>query len=51
MSLDDETIFPPTSEVWTSHRVSWQITDPTRAQYPREISENRIPATDIGMGL
>jgi hypothetical protein len=38
-SLDDETMFPPTSEVWISHRVGWEATDPTRAQYPEDTSE------------
>jgi hypothetical protein len=38
MSLDDGTKFPPTAEVWISHRVSWEIIDPTRAQYPGDVS-------------
>jgi hypothetical protein len=37
MSLDDETKFPPTCEVWTSHRVSWEVTDPIREHYPGEV--------------
>ncbi|MGB6489506.1 MAG: GFA family protein [Steroidobacteraceae bacterium] len=43
MSLDDETKFPPTTEVWLSHRVSWEILDPTRAQYPGDVSEEPNP--------
>jgi hypothetical protein len=39
MSLDDETRFPPTSEVWISDKVSWEIADPTRAQYPGDVSD------------
>jgi len=34
-SLDNPNLFPPTLEVWLDHRLSWQITDPTRVQYPR----------------
>jgi hypothetical protein len=34
MSLDDETIFPPTCEVWISHKASWEATDPTREHHP-----------------
>jgi len=37
-SLDNANLFPPTLEVWLDHRLSWQITDPTRAQYPRSIT-------------
>jgi hypothetical protein len=37
MSLDEETKFPPTCEVWTTHRVSWASIDPTRDQYPAEV--------------
>lgn len=36
MSLDDETMFPPTCEVWISHKVSWEVTDPTREHHPEE---------------
>jgi len=36
MSLDDQMLFPPTCEVWISHRVSWEVTDPTRDQHPAE---------------
>jgi hypothetical protein len=39
MSLDDETKFPPTSEVWISHRVNWGTADPTRTQYPGDVSD------------
>jgi hypothetical protein len=34
MSLDDETMFPPTCEVWISHKVSWEVADPAREHYP-----------------
>lgn len=34
MSLDHETTFPPTCEVWVSHKVTWEVTDPAREQYP-----------------
>lgn len=34
-SMDNPNLFPPTLEVWLEHRVSWQTTDQTRAQYPR----------------
>jgi hypothetical protein len=36
-SLDNPALFPPTSEVWLEHRVSWQSADPTRAHYARSI--------------
>jgi len=39
MSLDDETMFPPTCEVWESHRVSWEVTDPNRKHYPQEAAD------------
>jgi hypothetical protein len=38
MSLDDDMKFPPTCEVWISHKVSWVITDPTNEQYPGDMS-------------
>jgi hypothetical protein len=34
-SLDNPNLFPPTSEVWLEHRVSWQIADQSRTPYPR----------------
>jgi hypothetical protein len=34
-SLDNPTLFPPTSEVWLEHRVPWHSVDPTRAHFPR----------------
>ena len=34
-SLDNPNLFPPTSEVWLEHRLSWQIADQSRAQHPR----------------
>lgn len=39
ISLDDESLFPPTREVWVSHKVDWETTDPKLAQYPRGTSE------------
>jgi hypothetical protein len=36
MSLDDEATFPPTIEVWVSHKASWEITDPARELYAQE---------------
>jgi hypothetical protein len=39
MSLDDETLFPPTCEVWVSHKVSWEATDPARKHYPGEAAD------------
>jgi hypothetical protein len=36
-SLDNPALFPPTSEVWLEHRVSWHSADPTRTQYPRGV--------------
>jgi hypothetical protein len=35
LSLDDPNCFPPDDEVWVEHKVSWQITDPSRGLYPR----------------
>jgi hypothetical protein len=35
LSLDDPNRFPPDDEVWLEHKVSWQITDGSRSQYPR----------------
>jgi hypothetical protein len=34
LSLDDPNRFPPDDEVWLEHKVSWQITDASRGQYP-----------------
>jgi hypothetical protein len=39
ISLDDESAFPPTGEVWVSHKVAWEPTDPKLVQYPRSTSE------------
>jgi hypothetical protein len=39
VSLDDERMFPPTIEVWMSHKVSWEITDRTRALHPEDTSD------------
>jgi hypothetical protein len=50
MSLDDATMFPPTSEVWISHKVSWEITDPARAHYPQDISDGSDFRADAGTG-
>jgi len=30
MSLDDETMFAPTVEIWIAHKVSWEAADPGR---------------------
>jgi hypothetical protein len=38
VSMDEETSFPPTRELWVSHRVNWEVTDPARAQYPQGAS-------------
>lgn len=35
-SLDDESRYPPTGEVWLSHRLSWEIADAGRAHYARD---------------
>jgi hypothetical protein len=35
VSMDDPNLFPPTSEVWLEHRMSWQTVDRTRAQFSR----------------
>lgn len=42
MSLDDESIFAPTREVWLSHKVPWEPTDPALKQYPKGISEGTL---------
>jgi len=34
-SLDNPVLFPPTSEVWLEHRVSWEVADENRALHPR----------------
>jgi hypothetical protein len=34
-SLDNPSLFPPTLEFWLEHRVSWQVADRSRTQYPR----------------
>jgi hypothetical protein len=39
LSLDDETLFPPTCEVWLSHKVSWEATDPTRDRFPEDAAD------------
>jgi hypothetical protein len=39
ISLDDESIFTPTREVWLSHKVSWTSTDPTLTKYPKGTSD------------
>jgi hypothetical protein len=33
LSLDDPNAFPPTSEVWMSHRLSWEPVDRSRPQF------------------
>ena len=43
ISLDDESTFPPTREVWVSHKVRWEPTDPNLVQYPRSTSEGPYP--------
>lgn len=35
ISLDDESLFPPTREVWLSHKVIWEATGANLAQYAR----------------
>jgi hypothetical protein len=35
-TLDDPEVFPPTREIWLSHRLSWEVTDPQRKQDPEE---------------
>lgn len=32
ISLDDETLFAPTEEIWISRKVSWEAADPARPQ-------------------
>jgi hypothetical protein len=39
ISLDDDAKFPPTCEVWMSHKVSWEAADFDREQHPREMGE------------
>ena len=39
VSLDDETKFPPTCEVWVAHKVSWETADPAREQCPGDASD------------
>src|ERR1700691_44873 len=34
LSLDEPNRFPPDDEVWLEDKVSWQITDASRGQYP-----------------
>lgn len=36
MSLDEESLFPPTQEEWVSHKLSWEATDPSLVQYPQD---------------
>ncbi len=31
-TLDDPEVFPPTREIWLSHRLSWETVDPRREQ-------------------
>jgi hypothetical protein len=33
-SLDDPEAVPPTTEIWLSHRLSWEPVDPGRVSYP-----------------
>ena len=35
-TLDDPEVFPPTREIWLSHRVSWEAVDRRREQDPEE---------------
>jgi len=35
-TLDDPEVFPPTREIWLSHRLSWEAVDPRREQDPEE---------------
>jgi hypothetical protein len=36
MSLDDESLFPPTQEEWLSHKLVWEATGPSLVQYPED---------------
>ncbi|HMN44921.1 MAG TPA: GFA family protein [Povalibacter sp.] len=35
-TLDDPEVFPPTREIWLSHRIAWEAVDPQREQDPEE---------------
>lgn len=39
ISLDDESLFPPTREDWVSHRVPWEAVEARRTQYPGDPPE------------
>lgn len=34
LSLDDPAVFPPTREVWLTHKISWEATNESLGQYP-----------------
>lgn len=38
ISLDDPSAFPPTGEVWVSHKLGWETGDPKLTQYPTDSS-------------
>lgn len=40
MSLDDESLFPPTQAEWLSHKLIWETTDPGLVQYPQDPPES-----------
>jgi hypothetical protein len=42
MSLDDESAFAPTREVWLSDKVAWEATDAALERFPTGISDGEI---------
>ena len=39
VSLDSPGLFPPTREVWLEHKLAWEATNESIAQFPRGTSE------------
>jgi hypothetical protein len=46
VSLDEEMVFAPASEVWVSHQLDWETVDPERTQYPEGTREGTAGPKD-----
>lgn len=45
VSLDQAASYPPTREVWLAHKLSWQPTNASIAQYPGDSRDGPEPGT------
>ena len=43
-SLDAPDAFPPTAEVWVSHRLPWETLSPSTERYPEGVAGGGVPA-------